>query len=338
MLLVSLRIMNKGKRKKHEGFIPLFRRFLDNQLWTEKRKFSKAEAWIDLLFMARYGVEPEKIIDRGELIVIKQDEILTSHRTLAKKWGWSKKKTTDFLKCLSKSAQIVYQRKDHRRSIIKIINLSKYRCLVTGINPQKRPQKAHRLTHRKPTDLPHKNKDNKDNKDNKVKNTKVLVKTKTIIKKEFGNELVNHTLMGNLPKRVSIVTQMGNKKLPKWEGKKDNIKKTIKENTTSKEVVRKTYGNKDINFLIKYLKEKLKLPMLDGSEKQNRRYCWLTLKKFGGKKKVKLLIEVTARDDFWATKIASFQQLYYKGVQIISKTRKKGGENGRSKIAFINPK
>jgi len=85
------------------------------------------------------------------------------------------------------------------------------------------------------------------------------------------------------------------------------------------------YGNKDINFLIAYLKEKLTLPLLDGTVKQNRQYAHLTLNKFGGGDKIKLLIDATAQDDFWSTKITSFKQLYYNGVQIISKTRKRGG-------------
>lgn len=86
------------------------------------------------------------------------------------------------------------------------------------------------------------------------------------------------------------------------------------------------YGNKDINFLISYLKEKLSLPLLDGTVQQNRRYAHSLIRKFGGVEKVKLLIDATAQDDFWATKITSFQQLFYKAVQIISKTRKRGGD------------
>lgn len=87
--------------------------------------------------------------------------------------------------------------------------------------------------------------------------------------------------------------------------------------------LKKQYGNPDINFLISYLKEKLNLPMLDGSEKQNRRYAYLLLKKFKEVDKIKLLIDVASKDKFWSTTIASFRQLYYNAVQIISKTRKR---------------
>lgn len=99
-------------------------------------------------------------------------------------------------------------------------------------------------------------------------------------------------------------------------------RETITKEIISKDITKKkTFGNKDVNFLIEYLKEKLQLPMLDGSRKQNGKFCWLALKKFGGVDKVKMLIDVTAQDKFWSTKITSFQQLYYKGVQIISNLR-----------------
>lgn len=81
------------------------------------------------------------------------------------------------------------------------------------------------------------------------------------------------------------------------------------------------FGDEDITFLISYIKEQLRLPMLDESEKVNRQYCYLAMRKFGGREKVKLLIDATAHNSFWSTKIASFKQLYYKGVQIISSAR-----------------
>lgn len=99
--------------------------------------------------------------------------------------------------------------------------------------------------------------------------------------------------------------------------KNDKNVRSITSNTQS------VYGNKEITYLIEYLKEKLELPALDDSILVNRRYCYLLLKKFGNADKVKILIEATAGHDFWSTKIASFKQLYYKAVTIISSTRDK---------------
>ena len=84
---------------------------------------------------------------------------------------------------------------------------------------------------------------------------------------------------------------------------------------------KQNFGNGDVNFLISYFKENLKLPLLDGSEKENRRYCWLAIKKFGGREGVENLIKLTAAHDFWKSKITSFKDMYYKGVRIVSETR-----------------
>ena len=101
---------------------------------------------------------------------------------------------------------------------------------------------------------------------------------------------------------------------------KETITKETIQNTILKDT-KQNFGNGDINFLISYFKENLKLPLLDGSEKENRRYCWLAIKKFGGREGVENLIKLTAAHDFWKSKITSFKDLYYRGVRIVSETR-----------------
>jgi predicted transcriptional regulator len=103
-----------------------------------------------------------------------------------------------------------------------------------------------------------------------------------------------------------------------------------KKNTSLKKI---SYGNPDINSLIDYFKKCFNLPVLDETVKKNRHYCQLAINKFGGPDKVRELIDLATKSEFWANKITSFVTLYYKGVRIVSETR----EN-RSKITFINPK
>lgn len=81
------------------------------------------------------------------------------------------------------------------------------------------------------------------------------------------------------------------------------------------------YGSPEINSLISYLKEKLHLPVLDETDKTNRQYCYLLIKKFGDADRIKLLINATSQHEFWSTHITSFKALYYKAVTIISSTR-----------------
>ena len=107
----------------------------------------------------------------------------------------------------------------------------------------------------------------------------------------------------------------------------DNDNDKEKNKIIPKGITRKPreYGSPEINSLIKFFKERFGLPLLDGSEQQNRRYCHLAIVKFGGADKVRLLIETAANSDFWSTKISSFMDLYYKGVRIINETRSNKG-------------
>ena len=38
------------------------RKFLEDPIWTERRTFSKAEAWLDMFFHARYSEAPQEVM------------------------------------------------------------------------------------------------------------------------------------------------------------------------------------------------------------------------------------------------------------------------------------
>jgi hypothetical protein len=90
------------------------------------------------------------------------------------------------------------------------------------------------------------------------------------------------------------------------------------------------YGNTDINELVSYLKEKMELPRLDGSDKTNRQYANILLKRSKkGLDGVKWLINVASQDGWFKNHITSFRDLWNNQIKIISNTRqivqKKGG-------------
>jgi hypothetical protein len=88
------------------GFLPLYRSFQDNELWKEKRVFSKAEAWIDILFSARYQDEDGIVVIGMDELVIKKGQCLHSMRTWGQRWGWGEAKVRRFLKLLQKRRMI----------------------------------------------------------------------------------------------------------------------------------------------------------------------------------------------------------------------------------------
>ena len=94
---------------------------------------------------------------------------------------------------------------------------------------------------------------------------------------------------------------------------------------TSKDIGKKpnSYGNEDINTCISYLKQKISAD-LDGSVKENRRYCYNLLRKL--KKQypdteavdnIKLLIDIGVQDRFHRKNITSFKYLFYNAQRII---------------------
>lgn len=134
-----------------KGYIKLYRKIWDHPFWREKRKFSRAEALIDLFLMAN-GKDKEVIFD-GRPILVKRGQLLTSQRKLAARWSWSKTKTRDFLNISPKHDHTIEIISDRKKSIITILNYEKYNPLFgdekttenEGKKTTERPQKDHRL-------------------------------------------------------------------------------------------------------------------------------------------------------------------------------------------------
>jgi len=85
--------------KPEGGWVKLYRKILDNSLWNEKRVFSKAEAWIDIILNANH--KDNKILIDGELIAVEKGQWLTSEIKLSNRWNWSRSKVRRFLDVLS---------------------------------------------------------------------------------------------------------------------------------------------------------------------------------------------------------------------------------------------
>lgn len=66
-------------------FIKLYRKILDSEFYSEKRRFSKSEAWIDILLRTEW--------ETGTLEI-------KSYERLAQRWNWSKSSVERFIKVL----------------------------------------------------------------------------------------------------------------------------------------------------------------------------------------------------------------------------------------------
>ncbi|RHV96965.1 hypothetical protein DXA95_04650 [Odoribacter sp. OF09-27XD] len=115
-----------------QGFIKLSRKFFKNPLWKEPRQYSRSEAWLDLIFMARF--EDSKQILRNRVIEVQRGEIIASRRFLEERWMWGSTKVINFLNYLQVNGMI-NQRQTAGQTIIKLCNYEYYNVSQTSDKP-----------------------------------------------------------------------------------------------------------------------------------------------------------------------------------------------------------
>lgn len=136
------------------GYIRLFRKFFEHEFWEEKRKYSKAEAWIDLVRMARWNKKPKKFIDNRGSYYLEFGDVFISDRFLMKRWKWSKTKVRNFISYLITKESILYKIKTTKRTIICVVNLDRYLTWETTKKTSERPVKDQSKTSERPKKEP----------------------------------------------------------------------------------------------------------------------------------------------------------------------------------------
>lgn len=118
---MKVKTIKQNLTGNNNGFILLPRTFLDHSFWYDSRKFSKAEALLDLLFLARYGKEPSKIFYSGEEITVEHGMIITSILKLSAKWKRSDRWVKRILLILQRDGLIMLNIIRNRRIEVKIL-------------------------------------------------------------------------------------------------------------------------------------------------------------------------------------------------------------------------
>lgn len=99
-----------------QGWISLHRQIMNNEFYFSER-FTKTQAWIDLLLLANN--KPATLFIRGNEIKLKRGELGYSIKTLAKRWKWNERTVDKFLQMISKR-QMIHYRKSPITTIICI--------------------------------------------------------------------------------------------------------------------------------------------------------------------------------------------------------------------------
>lgn len=102
-----------------EGYIKLHRQIKGCWIWLEDEPFDRRSAWVDILLSANH--KDNKMLFDGSLILIKRGQFITSIRTLAERWQWSRTKVVHFLELLEADNMII-KKSDTKKTLITVIN------------------------------------------------------------------------------------------------------------------------------------------------------------------------------------------------------------------------
>lgn len=105
-----------------EGWIKIHRQIIENEFYFSER-FTKQQAWVDLLLLARHNSGLVTI--RGIDIKLNPGQLCYSQLSLSKRWQWDRKKVKKFLNQLKKR-EMVDIKISKVTTIISINNWSSY--------------------------------------------------------------------------------------------------------------------------------------------------------------------------------------------------------------------
>lgn len=151
----------------NKGFLPLNRRVFEHQFWCEDREYSRFEAWIDLIQMARFEDTEGKKMIRGRLMKWKRGQLPASIGFLSSRWKWTDKRVRTYLALLESEKMITKDiAKGNPTTTITICNYDHYNSLIEPKGQSKGQSEGKaRAGQGQQT-----NKENKENKDNITSN------------------------------------------------------------------------------------------------------------------------------------------------------------------------
>lgn len=119
------------------GYILLHRSLLENWVWEKGRTFSRAEAWIDLIFLVNFAEGTHRI--DNEVLPVPPGSRYTTVKELCERWRWSNTKVTNFLRLLETDKMIVINH-DKKKTLLTLVNWEKYQTKNDRKTSEKRQE------------------------------------------------------------------------------------------------------------------------------------------------------------------------------------------------------
>ena len=123
----------------NRGYIKLFRKIEDNEIFIDKEPFDKRSAWIDILLMVNH--KDGSAFQGMNKIVIKRGQKKTSITKLAQRWHWGERKVSAYLKMLQAEGMI-YLEISNKGVLITVVNYETYQGFSGKVAEQTAEQSA----------------------------------------------------------------------------------------------------------------------------------------------------------------------------------------------------
>lgn len=129
------------------GWIKIHRSITNHWLYTEKRVFSRFEAWNDILLTVNYT--DAKTIIKGSLYEVKRGQSILSLESWSKRWNWDKSKVRRFLNTLQLDNMVVIK-SDTVTTQLTVCNYDSYQGERNADEPQMKHERNEDETQVKP--------------------------------------------------------------------------------------------------------------------------------------------------------------------------------------------
>lgn len=142
-----------------DGWISLHRKLQEHWLWQEKRVFSKAEAWIDIIWTVNHSANT--VLIGNITLKCERGESLLSLESWAKRWNWkTRKRVLNFLRTLEENEMIIVK-SETVTTRITVLNYDTYQPQGNAKETQRKRRGNAKETQRNTN-----NNDNNENKEN----------------------------------------------------------------------------------------------------------------------------------------------------------------------------
>lgn len=111
------------------GYIRLFRKIKEHWLFRDKRRFSKFEAFIDLIFLCNHKCA--KVLIGNALVLVKRGQFISSNVKLGETWRWSEGAVRIFLKLLEQEG-MVRVKSTRKYTLYEVTNYYEYQSVDTN--------------------------------------------------------------------------------------------------------------------------------------------------------------------------------------------------------------